>query len=378
MYFDFFVNGSVIALLLVFLLTRRMNKDKLKEKLFERGTAKIILVALWIILTGAFVTSALLYPELERSHDIDDAVEAASEHFLDGGNPYKDDVVPRFSERYHGSDTTITNSTYNYQPLSLFTYSFFFVVLGPIGSLWFPLTNLLFGVLTIAALSFTFPKLHKRYSIPVIGTISIFFMFDNIMLTLLFLSLTFYFLVRSGSRYRFFFGLLFLFLGFFIKMIGMISLAVLIIYLFQRYRFRNRDVNLQIGAFIGTAFLIAVPSILVFGIMNVANSTVFYFSDVALRSESSGYGGTILTLLLGSSPYFSLFTNTLLLSLIAGSLFIKDIYTRLFLPEALLPFITIKASQALLVIPFYSLMILLILDLYPDFETSGWRKEKRR
>ncbi|MFO8052269.1 MAG: hypothetical protein R6V01_11325, partial [Thermoplasmatota archaeon] len=215
-----------------------------------------------------------------------------------------------------------------------------------------------------------------RYSIPLIGTVSLFFMFDNIMLTLFFLTCAFYFIVRSRTRYRYYFALLFLFLSFFIKLIGLIPLAVFGLYLLQRYRLRSRNVNIQIGGFILTALLIAAPSILLFGIMNVADSTVFFFSDVETRTESSGFGGTLLTLIIGHSSYFSLFTNAFLVLLIGSSLFIKDIYSRLFLPASLLPFLTIKASQALLMIPFYSLLVLLLLDLFPEWELSGERKKK--
>jgi hypothetical protein len=371
MYFDIFVNGVIIALLLAFLLFTRTKRSSIRERLSDPRVRKTVAVSLWMLFICGIAISTVFYPALERSHDIDDAVEAASVHFLDGGNPYEDEVVPRFSERYHGEDTVITNSTYNYLPFSLFAYSFFYLVLGPLGDVWFPLANLLLGLISVFVISSTFPKLSKTYIIPVMGMISLFFMFDNIMLSLLMVSIAFRFLVRSRSSFRYFFVLLFLFLGFFVKMVGMLSLAVLGLYLLQRYRFENKQVILQVAAFAGMALLITLPSVMVFGISNVANSTVFYFSDVSIRSESSGYGGTILTMLLGDSPYFSLFTNGFLVLLCLMSLFIKNVYRRIFFTESLLPFVTIKASQALLVIPFYSLMALMILELYPEFDMTG-------
>jgi len=363
MYFDFFVNGVILVLFMILLLFLRLDKKRLGSYLEDVKFRKVALIILWSLVGMGLAISMIFYPALDRGHDINDAVEAASDHFLDGGNPYADEVVPRFSERYHGPDTVIRNDTYNYLPVSLIFYSGAYLMLQPIGGFWFPLTNLLLGGLVCLTAWKTFPKPYRSYSLPLISLASIFFMFDNIMLTFLLVSISVFFLARSRNRFRWFLAFLFLFLGVFVKMIGLLALAVLFLYLIQRYKLKDTSVNLQCGLFVITAAIIALISILPFGLWSVLDSTVFYFSDVANRTTSSGYGGTILTVVMGDPSWFSLVSNFLIGTIILSTLFIEGLYKRIFLAEGLLIIVTIKASQAIIVIPFYILVTIMVLAL---------------
>lgn len=370
MYFDFFVNGVMLVMFLIFLYLWKGDTGRLKELAKNVKVRRVFTISLWILLVIGLFLSAFFYDALDRGHDINDAMEAGSRHFLDGGNPYIDEVVPRFSERYNGPDTVMMNDTYNYLPGSLLLYTGSFVITGGLGHIWFPLTNLLLGLATVLVAWRTFRKIPLLVLFPAISIVSLFFMFDNIMLTMLFISISIYFLVRSQHRYRIFLALFFLFLGAFVKVIGILALVVLFLYLIQRYRFKDSLINKQMVLLVIVTVSISLLLILPFGFGNVSDSTVFYFSDVESRTSSSGYGGTVLTNILRDSPIFSTVSNLLMLTLLAGCLFIKDPLKRAFTAESLLVLITIKASQAILVIPFYLLFTMIALFLLDEEITS--------
>ncbi len=370
MYFDIFVNGAMLVMLLIFLFLWKGNTKGLKDILDDQNYRKAVIISLWVLLTAGIAITIIFYPALDRGHDINEAVEEASRHFLDGGNPYADEVVPRFSERYHGPDTSMMNDTYNYLPGSLFFYSGAFLSLNWIGPLWFPITNLLLGLFTVLIAKRTFPKIPTTLLFALIAIPSVFFMFDNIMLTLFLFSISMYFLARSKSRYRIFMALIFLFLAVFVKALGILALAVLFLYLIQRYRLKNRHVNIQMMSFSVISICAASAMILPFGLWNVADSTVLYFSDVENRTATSGYGGTILTLILRDSPLFSLISNILMAVIVLATIFIKDPLKRIFMASSFLVLITIKASQAILVVPFYTLLTILFQEIGKKEEPS--------
>ena len=363
MHLDILVNGLTLAMILLgaLITTVKLNRNN-RKKLVK----KVIIYVIWAGFILSVISTVVFYDDIKNAHDIDDATEGAASNFLNGINPYKENVVPRFSEKYHGNDTPMVNSTYNYLPLSLIFYSAsYYIAHGHLGESWYPTVNLLLGFAAFLVTSYTFPSIPKKFFLPAIGIVSLFFIFDNVMLSLLFLSIAFYYLIKSTSRYKYFFVLFFLFLAVSVKFTGLIILAVFLLYLIQKYRLKNKEVNEQISLFIVLAALLTAVLILPFGLHNVLNSTLFYFSSISIRSQSSVYGGTLLTCICGSRC-FSVASNLAIIILIASSLFIKRLYSRLFWPEVLLPFFTIQASHALLLVPFYSLMVMTILK----FENS--------
>ena len=378
MYFDFFVNGVILVLFCLFIYFSFGNRKKIRASLENKKVRSILIMILWTLLVVGIGLSIYFYPALDRGHDINDAVEAASRHFIEGGNPYGDEVIPRFSERYHGPDTEIKNDTYNYLPVSLFFYTGSYLILEHVGTYWFPLTNLILGLITAFVAWRTFPRAPIALLLPLISIVSLFFMFDNIMLTLFLVSISMYFLVRSRHKYRYFFALSFLFLGVFVKMLGVIALAALFLYLIQRYRFKKKNVNIQLIVFVILSITIAMAMVLPFGFQNVADSTVFYFSDVENRTSTSGYGGTLLTVILGDSPLFSIISDILLVVIVFGSLLIKGLYRRMFVSESLLVLITIKASQAIIVVPLYILLVIILKTIYSEIDDDLGSLEKKK
>jgi len=370
MHLDILVNGLALTMILlgVVFTTVKLNRNYGKNNILL--AKKVIVYAIWVGFILSVVSTVVFYQDIKSAHDIDDATEGAASNFLNGINPYKENVVPRFAEKYHGDNTPMVNSTYNYLPLSLVFYSVsYYVAHGHLGALWYPAVNLILGFAAFLVASYTFPAISKKFFLPVIGMVSLFFIFDNVMLSLLFLSIAFYYLVKSTARYRYFFVLFFLFLAVSVKFTGLIILAVFLLYLIQRYRFKNKEVNKQIALFAVLAPFLTIVLVFPFGLHDVLYSTVFYFSSISIRSQSSVYGGTLLTCICGSRC-FSFVSNLAIIILIVSSMFIKRLYSKLFWPEALLLFFTIQASHALLLVPFYSLMVMVILKVLPELETS--------
>ncbi len=337
-----------------------------KFRLKSKSNFKSLCFILWIAFIVFLIFVIKYFSILKELHDIDDAINGAVKGYLKGINPYKEEIVPRFAEFKDGK-AIMKNSTFNYPPTCLYIYSVFYILLNPIiDEFWYPITNIIIGILIFFIFSLTFPEISKLISFPIIGSIFLLFIFDNIVLTLFFVSISFYFIINSTHSYRHFFALLFLLIGASIKLIGSLSLAVLFLYILQKYKLNK---NLLLFILIAPIFLLITT--FPFGIYNVIYSTIFYFSNISIRSQTSIYGGTFLVYILGNSPYFTIISNICITALIITSLFIKNLYSKLFLPESLLPLFTIQASRSLLLIPFYILLIFIILKLYPHLEKSG-------
>ena len=312
---------------------------------------KFFTIILWIIFIILLIFFIKYYSLLKELHDIDDAIEGAVKGFLEGKNPYKEEIVPRFAGFVNGQPI-MKNSTFNYPPTSLLTYSLSYILLHPIiNEFWYPITNIIFGMTVFLIFCITFPEIKKQDAFPIFASLSMLFIFDNIMLSLLFVSIAFYFIINK----KHFPALLFLFIGATVKFAGLIMLSVFFLYILQKFR----EIKCLL-TFIIIALAISLIMVIPFGIYNVVYSTIFYFSDISIRSQSSIYGGTLLVYLMGNSPYFAIVSNACILLLIISSLFIENLYSRLFLPESLLPLFTIQASRSLLLLPFYSLLVFII------------------
>jgi hypothetical protein len=363
------VTGAAFLILVLYLGVRAAGRDRLALLAGYKVLPIVVSVILSAVFIGLLAGSIAFATDLDRSHDIDDAVGAACVHFVHGGNPYRDEVVPRFTEIYH-EGVEIENGTLNYLPLTLFVYSGAYLLLGFIGPAWFEVSNILFGIVTAFVLAAVFPKLRRSILFPSVGIVTVFFAFDNIMLTILLFSAFLFFLIRSRARFRILFALVFLFLAFSVKMAAMLSLGVFVLFLVQRYRLRDGEVNLQLAIFFTFAAAASIGSIALFGFGNLMDSTFLFMSDPAVRSDGAYFGGTILAEIVGDSPMFSIVSYSILLAVLAGTLFVKGLVNRLFMAEAILPFVTVKDSQSLLAIPLLLLFVGSMAVLDPDIDRA--------
>ncbi|HEC82544.1 MAG TPA: hypothetical protein ENI53_01500 [Thermoplasmatales archaeon] len=370
---DILVNTIIIILIICAILIFR-NKITLK-------TIRKLRYPFLIFFITASVLTAAYYHNIEEAHDIDDAVTAACRHFIDGTNLYEENIVPRFAEKYHGKDTEIKYATFNYPPITLIGYSIPFIILFPIvGNFWFPLFNIILGAISFIVLSIAFPRFDKIFIASFIGMLTLFFLFDNIMLTLAFMSVAIYFYFSSPNKYNISFSILFVTLAAMVKMIGAITAAIFLLYIIQK-NLKNHKVIKQVGISISAILILALITIAPFGITNILNSTVYYFSDIDIRSLSSECGGTLLmTLLLtiGKIQLFPIIMKITVGMIILGSLFISELLPRIFVSEIISSFVMIKASHALILIPAMTLFVYIIIKTYTDDSVIKMREEVRK
>lgn len=304
---------------------------------------------LFVILSSAFV---LFFDHFEDSHDIDNAVDAATGHFLRGGNPYADEVVPRFPEIYHGSARMLVNGTYNYLPLDLLIYSGMKQVFSFLGTpYWFIAANGIFAAIA-GFFYWRMTRLNPLILFPVAASIFIVFSFDNVCLTSVFIlagMMLFYKPERTGNEMLL--ALLLFGLASLTKILAVVVLATFIlVYAQLAIRGRSKGFASLTAVYCMGMLGIALAIIAPFGVNNVIDSTIFFHADPALRIDTA-MGGTPLYHLLGESGLFlPVFIGATAVAL-ALSLRFGDILDRILFVEMIFLMILITASHSALVIP---------------------------
>jgi len=323
----------------------------------------VILWACLIVAAAAFVAG---YDYIERSHDVDDAVEAAADSFLNGTNPYSEPVVPRFAEMGHfvligdqvEGETVWAFGPYNYLPLDLLFYSSCYGVLGGLGSpTWFVLVNMVLAAAAMFVLNLRFRVDWPAFA-PVAGLAVLFLSFDNSALTLLLMVCALH--VRNRSKVLpEELSLVILGLATLTKIFAAIPLAVVLIYDLQR-RIKVRDIKAvmrTVGAALACAAL-ALVLLLPFGISDVLDSTVFIYSSGETR-EDRPMGGTLLSELMPDSPYYSVISIAVILVTLLLGLRLRSINDRVLLVSLAFLAVSVKSTLAPFVVPalFLSLRI---------------------
>ncbi len=298
------------------------------------------------------------YDYIERSHDVDDAVEAAADSFLNGTNPYSQAVVPRFAEMGHfvligeslEGDVVWAFGPYNYLPLDLLFYSSCYGVLGDLGSpLWFVLVNVVLAAGAMYVLNLRFRSEWTVFA-PVAGMVILFLSFDNSALTLLLMVCALH--VRDRSRVMpKELSVVILGLATLTKIFAAIPLAVVLLFDLQD-RVRARDVRAVMRT-IGAAMACGALALLLlapFGVSDVLDSTVFIYSSGETR-EDRPMGGTLLSELMPDSPYYSAISIAAIGVTLLLGLRLKSINDRVLLVSLAFLAVSVKSTLAPFVVP---------------------------
>jgi len=340
---DMLYNGILVILVTVWIAgARRLSHGRAIA--FVKKNNLAIAVLLWAAF-GAFLVSFVLYfPYFTEIHDIDDAVDSATVYFLHGGNPYVDDVVPRFATKYH-PDPEFVNGTYNYLPLDLLVYSGARSAIGEIGAPgWFVLVNLLFS----AGALYLFRRIVRtswRTYVPIAGVVMLFYSFDNASLTLLLMVVSIYFWRKRDERSTLL-AIVFLSMATLTKIYAAIPLLVLLLFELQS-RLSARDVR-RLGSFLlvvagcgGLAFVLVFP----FGVSNVLGSAVLFHTSEQSREETSA-GGTLLSEVAMDNPHYALVSIAFVLVAILVSMKLINLDDRILLVMSVFLVVSIKSSLA--------------------------------
>ena len=316
---------------------------------YARAHAKAFLVVIWaafLIFAGAY---CVYFDQLTKMHDIPNAVQAAIVSQENSTNPYNHNVIPRFDSRYSAS-VSITYGPYNYLPLDLDVYTICERVLGFLGMpIWFVVTNLMFSAAAFFLLNRILDARWRFYA-PLAGIVMLFYSFDNVSLTLLLIVASIYVYSRQG-KYNRVFAIVLMGLAVMTKIHAIVPFVVLVMFELQRVVLsKDRKVFLEISTGVAASCAIGATLMMPFGIWNVIKSAVLFHADVISRSGTS-YGGTLLTELHLASSGYTLVVLAMVMGALVSSLCFRCLADRMMLVSIVFLLVSVKSSQALLIVP---------------------------
>jgi len=306
---------------------------------------KLVIVSLlWFAFVVFAVLFALNFSYFEEIHDIDDAVDAAVNGIDDGLNPYAEDIIPRFKERY-SPDPEWAYGPYNYLPLDLLVYFAAWGLLGDLGTpVWFVLANLVFSGIAMVVLR---PLVRAKWAtfVPVAGTVMLFYSFDNASLTLLLMVLSIY-LYRTNKTHPALFSIVLMSLATLTKVYAAIPLIVLVLFeLEKQLRGRNWRVASEVVIAACLSGAIALILLVPFGVQTVLDSAVFFHTSGEAR-EGTSIGGTVLAEIAAESAYYAVVSIALVLIALVVSFRLKSVNDRVLLVAIVFLLVSIKSSLA--------------------------------
>jgi hypothetical protein len=306
---------------------------------------KLVMVSLlWFAFAVFAVLFVLNFSYFEEIHDIDDAVDAAVNGVHDGLNPYAEDIIPRFKERY-SPDPEWAYGPYNYLPLDLLVYFAAWGLLGGLGTpVWFVLANLVFSGIAMAVLR---PLVRVKWTtfVPVAGTVMLFYSFDNASLTLLLMVLSVY-AYRTNKTHPAFFAIVMMSLATLTKVYAAIPLLLLVLFeLEKQLKGRNWRAASEIVIAACLSGVIALLLLVPFGVQTVLDSAVFFHTSGEAR-EGTSIGGTVLAEIAAESAYYAVLSIVLVLVALVVSFKLKSLNDRVLLVAVVFLLVSIKSSLA--------------------------------
>ncbi|MEW5748299.1 MAG: glycosyltransferase 87 family protein [Candidatus Thermoplasmatota archaeon] len=314
---------------------------------------KVTLAMAWTLFLALALTFVISFDYMEQSHDIDDAVEAAVESYLEGTNPYTDPVVPRFKEMGHfvlfgglgDGEIEWAYGPYNYLPVDLLFYAASYEAMGGLGSpYWFVLTNLLLSSFALALLN-RLLKVDWLLYAPAAGCIVLFLAFDNTSLTLLLMVAAV--VAREQLRaHREVASLVLLGVASLTKVFAGIPFVCFLLRDIQcALKARDWRSLAQTGAAAAACGLLAFLVIYPFGTSDVLDSTVFIYSSGEER-EDRPMGGTLLSELPLDSDYYSVISIASIVAALAVSLRFKNLNDRVLIVSMAVLLVSVKSTFA--------------------------------
>ncbi len=351
---DPFYNGILLTIVLVWLIgLRSWGFGRLFATLARHMT--VITVLLWVLFISFASAFVLQFGYFEDIHDIDEAVDAATHELLDGVNPYAEEVVPRFTEKYSPSPV-FAMGPYNYMPLDLIVYTCLQFSIGGLGApVWFVLANLAFAAGAMYVLSRLLGTTWKVF-VPLAGIVMLFYSFDNASLTLLLMVLAVY-VREKGSWHPGASSIFIMGLATLTKIYAALPLAVLLLFDLQRsLGSRNWRKAVEVLAAAAAATVIAIVVMYPFGVSNVLDAALFFHTSADARADTSA-GGTILAEIASGSPLYAWVSAGLVGLAMIVAFWVRDPYDRVLLVTVVFLLVSVKSSLAPLTVAGLFLML---------------------
>ena len=308
-------------------------------------TGVVIIIFLFLLLSYAYTHT-----------DVDDAITSGVEAFLNGKNPYQEDVV------IHELPSGTILGRYHYFPPDLLTYSLFYILTNGFfmeyfGTYWFFPLHLVFLLPGYWITHKIIPWPHQKL-LPFFLLLVIPFLFTNSMLMWIFFLVGYYFYEEKEKKSL---GMTFYILAASVKyLVGFI----IVFYFFRRLNqflaekssdFSLKDVFNEFSPYIIGSAILALVSI-PFNLVDVVISVFFYQGDPSFREEVAQSVGPALIELLKFIQLETLYLPILLITITIALVLVKDqsTYEKIihisFLSMFILPF---YATELFITLPFY-------------------------
>lgn len=314
------------------------------DKWFYPITGCLIVIFLYLLFSYAIINT-----------DVDDAITSAVQAFLNGTNPYQEDVVEHFI------DSKMVLGRYHYFPPDLLTYSLFYILVGRIfsslGTYWFVPLHFILIVPGYWIVTQVVDWPHNRL-FPFTLLLITPFLFTNSMLMWFFFLIGYYFYEKKEQHTL---GMVFYVIAASVKyMVGFIILFYFIQSLRELFTEGKLINDLQLigqklSPFIVSSFILTLFC-LPFGLFDVLTSVFIYQGVPQSREDVAQAVGPLLIEILNlmnlKSLYIPIATAIIAIALL---LLIKSppydqIMHISFLAMIILPF---YATELFIILPFY-------------------------
>lgn len=340
---DIFYNGILVGIVLFWVLSLRAKGMGRVIAVVKRW-GPIITLSLWAVFIAFTLWYVFDFASFEDMHDIDECVESGVVSAEDGVNPYEEDVVLRFREKYFvGVEWTL--GPYNYMPLDLLTYMLMHGTLGFLGSpIWFVVSNMLFCGLAMFLLRGLTDTPWLPF-IPLAGTVMLFYSLDNASLTFLLMTGSLY-VLHKVENHGMALSLLLMGLALLTKIYAAIPFLVMFLFFVQSSAAsRNWRKLSEIVLAAGISGVIALLVMMPFGITSVLDGAVFFHTSEESRVGTSS-GGTLLGEILLGSQYFAVVGVALTAAAVVAGLWARNMNDRVLLTITTFLLIAVKSSLA--------------------------------
>lgn len=309
-------------------------------------------------ITGLFIVIFiyLLFSYAITNTDVDDAITSAVKAFLEGRNPYQEDVVE------HHTPSGIVYSRYHYFPPDLITYSLFYLVFGSflfslLQTYWFVPLHLFLLIPGYWIVTHIVDWPHQRL-LPFFLLLVTPFLFTNSML-MWFFFLIGYYLFEKRKRYTL--GMIFYVLAASVKyMVGFVILFYFLQTINELLKegepFKNwKSIGRGLTPYIISSIVLTLLS-LPFGVVDVIESVFLYQGDPQYRKDVAQSVGPLLIEILKGISLESLYLPITGIIVILAFIFLKNqsTYEKIihfsFLSMIILPF---YATELFITLPFY-------------------------
>ncbi len=315
------------------------------NRLFYSITGILIVIFLFLLFSYAIANT-----------DVDDAITSAVQAFLDGRNPYQEDVVE------HHTPSGIVYGRYHYFPPDLLTYSIFYHFFGSflfplLSTYWFVPLHFLLLVPSYWIVTCIVDWPHHKI-LPFFLLLVTPFLFTNSMLMLFFFLIGYY---LYEIREQFTLGMVFYVLAASVKyMVGFI----IIFYFYRTLRELQKEENLlrnwqyvgqKLTPYFVSSLVLTIFS-LPFGVIDVIISVFIYQGFTPFREEVAQSAGPLLIEVLKLIKLESLYlpiagiVTILFLVLVRNQPTFDQIIHFSFLSMVILPF---YATELFITLPFY-------------------------